>query len=509
MNAPINAPSRIPHYDVLIIGAGLSGIGAAWHLQKRLPRKSYVIWEGRGAIGGTWDLFRYPGVRSDSDMFTLGYRFKPWTKEKTLADGTSIRTYVEETARDYGIDKQIRFNHWVTEIAWSSEEQRWTVTAKTESGIARATCDFLWACSGYYRYDAGYMPTWPDMNRFKGRIVHPQQWPQDLDYRDKRVLIVGSGATAITLVPAMAKTGAKVTMLQRSPTYMASLPSVHPIAKFLSPFLPKSAVYRIVRAIAVPFQMYVYRQARKNPEKTKQFLFDEAKKQLPPDIDFAKHFTPRYNPWDERLCFLEDADLFEVVRDRRASVETDEIERFTEKGVRLKSGKEIEADIVVSATGLVLTMLGGAAVKVDGAVVDVGKSFTYKGMMLSGVPNLVAVFGYLNASWTLRADLISDYVCRLLKYMDAQGFRTATPTPSEGGMEPKPFSDFTSGYMKRALDVLPKQADGVWRHPQNFFADYFSMRRAPLADGVLRFGRAKTKPAAEMASEKRSERASA
>ena len=484
MNAPVVTTE---HYDVLIIGAGLSGIGAAWHLQKRCPAKSYVIWEGRSAIGGTWDLFRYPGVRSDSDMFTLGYRFKPWTKEKTLADGPSIRTYVEETARDYGIDRKIRFNHWVTDVSWSSEEARWTVTAKVDGRTVRATCNFLWACSGYYRYEAGYTPEWPDTDKFRGTIVHPQKWPEGLDYKGKRVLIIGSGATAITLVPAMAKTGAKVTMLQRSPTYMASLPSVHPIAKFLSPFLPKSAVYRIVRSIAVPFQMYVYRQARKNPEKTKQFLFDEAKKALPDDIDFGKHFTPRYNPWDERLCFLEDADLFEVIRDGRATIETDEIETFTETGVRLKSGKAIDADIVVTATGLVLTMLGGAAVKVDGRTVDIGKTFTYKGMMFSGVPNLASVFGYLNASWTLRADLISDYVCRLLNFMDAKGYATATPTLADATMAAKPFSDFTSGYMKRALDVLPKQADGVWRHPQNFYADYFSMRRGKLDDGVLRF----------------------
>ncbi len=484
MNAP--APV-IEHFDVLIIGAGLSGIGAAWHLQKRLPQKSYAIFEGRGAIGGTWDLFRYPGVRSDSDMFTLGYRFKPWTKEKTLADGTSIRNYVTETAKEYGIDRKIRFNHWVTDVSWSSEDARWTVTASVDGKQVRVTCAFLWACSGYYRYDAGYMPPWPGTGQFKGKLIHPQKWPEGLDYKGKRVVIIGSGATAITLVPAMAKTGAKVTMLQRSPTYMASLPSVHPIAKFLAPFLPKSAVYRIVRMIAVPFQMWVYGQARKKPEKTKQFLFEEAKKQLPPDIDFEKHFTPRYNPWDERLCFLEDADLFEVIRDGRATIETDEIETFTETGLKLKSGKTLDADIIVTATGLVLEMLGGAKVKVDGKPVEIGKTFTYKGVMFSGVPNLASVFGYLNASWTLRADLISDYVLRLLAAMDKNGAEIATPILDNPAMAPKPFSDFTSGYMQRALNTLPKQAEGVWRHPQNFYADYFNMRRGKIEDGVLRF----------------------
>ena len=440
----MNAPGPvIEHFDVLIIGAGLSGIGAAWHLQKRCPGKSYAIFEGRGAIGGTWDLFRYPGVRSDSDMFTLGYRFKPWTKEKTLADGPSIRAYVTETAKENGIDRKIRFHHWVTDISWSSADARWTVTASVQGKQVRATCAFLWACSGYYRYDAGYTPQWPGAATFKGMIVHPQKWPEGLDYRGKRVVIIGSGATAITLVPAMAKTGAQVTMLQRSPTYMASLPSVHPIARFLSPFLPKSAVYRIVRMIAVPFQMHIYRQARMNPEKTKQFLFDKAKESLPADIDFEKHFTPRYNPWDERLCFLEDADLFEVIRDGRAAIETDEIESFTETGLKLKSGKSLDADIVVTATGLVLEMLGGAKVKVDGRPVEIGKTFTYKGMMFSGVPNLASVFGYLNASWTLRADLISDYVCRLLNHMDRTGAEIATPVPDDPAMRPKPFSDFT------------------------------------------------------------------
>jgi cation diffusion facilitator CzcD-associated flavoprotein CzcO len=486
----MNAPATVTeHFDVLIIGAGLSGIGAAWHLQKHHPQKSYAIFEGRGAIGGTWDLFRYPGVRSDSDMFTLGYRFKPWTKEKTLADGTSIRNYVTETAKENDIDRKIRFNHWVTDVSWSSEDARWTVNANVEGRQVKATCAFLWACSGYYRYDAGYTPQWPGTERFKGKIIHPQKWPEGLDYKGKKVVIIGSGATAITLVPAMAKTGAQVTMLQRSPTYMASLPSVHPIAKFLSPVLPRSVVYRIVRMIAVPFQMWVYRQARKKPEKTKQFLFDEAKKALPADIDFEKHFTPRYNPWDERLCFLEDADLFEVIRDGRATIETDEIESFTEAGVRLKSGKTLDADIVVTATGLVLEMLGGAKVKVDGKPVEIGKTFTYKGMMFSGVPNLASVFGYLNASWTLRADLISDYVCRLLAHMDKTGAEIATPVPENMAMEPKPFSDFTSGYMKRALDTLPKQAEGVWRHPQNFYADYFSMRRGKIDDGILRFAK--------------------
>lgn len=477
------------HFDVLIVGAGLSGVGAAWHLQKRLPAKTYAILEGRGAIGGTWDLFRYPGVRSDSDMFTLGYRFKPWTEEKTLAGGTAIRSYVSETARENGIAGKIRFNHLVTDLSWSSNEARWTVTAQHDGKTLRFTCGFLWMCSGYYRYKEGYTPDFKGAAAFKGRIVHPQKWPEDLDYAGKRVVVIGSGATAITLVPEMAKTAGHVVMLQRSPSYLFSLPGTNAISKIFGAFLPKSVVYRLVRAISVPLQMYFYGKARGQPEKMKTFLIDHVREQLPAGYDVARHFTPRYNPWDERLCFVDDGDFFKAISAGRASVATDEIETFTERGLKLKSGAEIEADIVVSATGLVLQSLGGAKALIDGKPLVVGDTLTYKGLMYEGAPNLVAVFGYLNASWTLRADLVSDYVCRLIKYMDKSGSVSATPVNADPAVEKRPFSDFTSGYVARGLDATPKQGPAPWRHPQNFYTDFFSIRLGRLDDGVMRFAK--------------------
>jgi cation diffusion facilitator CzcD-associated flavoprotein CzcO len=482
--------AAVEHFDVLIVGAGLSGIGAAWHLQKRLPQRTFAIFEARAAIGGTWDLFRYPGVRSDSDMFTLGYRFKAWRKPKALADGASIREYVAETARESGVAEKIRFHHRVVAVDWSSDAARWTVTAQANGETVRATCSFLWMCSGYYRYSSGYEPTWPGMERFKGRLIHPQKWPQDLDYAGKRVVVIGSGATAITIVPAMAETAAQVTMVQRSPTYVMSLGRAQAFANFVARALPAPAAYRVMRAYSVPFQMWFYNKARKRPDEVKAFILEEARAKLPPGYDVATHFTPRYNPWDERLCFMDDDDLFKAIARGRAAVATGEIETFTERGVKLKSGEEFEADIVVSATGLVVELFGGAKATLDGAPLDLGKSLTYRGMMFSGAPNLVSVFGYLNASWTLRADLISDYVCRLLAYLDAHGYVSATPTPDEAAAEPEPFSDFTSGYMKRAFDVLPKQAGAPWRHPQNFYADFFAMKFGRLDDGTLKFAKA-------------------
>lgn len=482
--------AKLEHFDVLIVGAGLSGIGAAWHLQKRLPGKRFAIFEARAAIGGTWDLFRYPGVRSDSDMFTLGYRFRPWTKTKTLAGGDDIRAYVADTAREFGIDQKIRYSHRVTQLSWSSKDALWTVRASTPAGDVAVTCRFLWMCSGYYRYAAGYTPEWPGRERFQGPVIHPQSWPQGLDCAGKHVLLIGSGATAVTLAPALARAGARVTMLQRSPTYMYSLPSVHPIAKFLTPFLPKSIVYRIVRLIAVPLQMHLFSAARRNPAKARSTILDAAREALPADIDFEKHFSPRYNPWEERLCFVEDDDFFAAVREKKVSMATDEIETFTESGVLLKSGGALNVDTVVTATGLELEMLGGAEITLDGAPVDIGRTVTYKGVMYSGVPNLAAVFGYLNASWTLRADLISDFVCRLIKFLDRNGYEIATPVYDGSVEQPKPFSDFSSGYLKRAERRLPKQAGGAWRHPQNFFVDLFALRWARLDGGGLRFSRA-------------------
>lgn len=484
------------HFDVLIIGAGLSGIGAARHLQKRRPEKTYAILEGRGAIGGTWDLFRYPGIRSDSDMFTLGYGFRPWRQAKAIADGPSIRDYVNETAAEHGIDKHIRFNHWVTDVSWSSDEARWTVKASRNGEIVRYSCNFLWMCSGYYRYSSGYTPEFKGRDRFRGEIVHPQKWPEDFDYAGKRVLVIGSGATAVTLIPSMADKAGHVTMLQRSPTYMFSMPGTSPLAEFLQRVLPRSWAYWLMRWERIILQQIMYKLARARPKKTAERLIEMTRERLPEGFDVEKHFRPNYNPWDQRLCLVPDDDLFEAIKAGKASVVTDEIETFTEKGVLLKSGEEIEADIIITATGLELEMLGGANLYVDGEKVDIGKTLTYRGMMYSGVPNLVSVFGYLNASWTLRADLISEYVCRLLAYMDRRGYVEARPVNDDPDMPREPYADFTSGYIMRAIDKMPKQGRPPWRHPQDYAWDVMHMRFGRIDDGVLEF-RARPQAAAE------------
>ena len=484
MTAPEN------HFDVLIVGAGLSGIGAACHLQKLCPGKSYAILEGRAAIGGTWDLFRYPGVRSDSDMFTLGYGFRPWRQAKAIADGPSIRDYVAETAAQHGIDRHIRFNHWVTDVSWSSGEARWTVTATHDGAPIRTTGNFLWMCSGYYRYREGYTPEFNGRERFGGQIIHPQKWPEDLDYAGKRVVVIGSGATAVTLIPSMADKAAHIVMLQRSPSYMYAMPATSPLAKFLQGFLPLSWAYWLMRWQRIVFQQYLFKLARARPKKTAERLIGMARDRLPAGYDVETHFRPNYNPWDQRLCLVPDDDLFEAITADKASVVTDEIETFTEKGVLLKSGEELEADIIVTATGLALEALGGADVFVDGEKVDIGRTLTYRGMMYSGVPNLVSVFGYLNASWTLRADLISEYVCRLLKYMDGHGYAQARPVNRDPAMALEPYADFSSGYIMRALDLLPKQGRAPWRHPQDYARDVFAMRYGRLDDGVMEFRKA-------------------
>jgi cation diffusion facilitator CzcD-associated flavoprotein CzcO len=482
------------HFNVLIVGAGLSGIGAAHHLKAKCPDKSFAILEARSAIGGTWDLFRYPGIRSDSDMFTLGYRFRPWRAAKAIADGPSIRQYVVDTARAEGIDRAIRFNTRVAEIAWSSDEARWTVAAVT-SGPAgaqtvRYTCDFLWMCSGYYRYSAGYEPAFPGSQQFRGKIIHPQRWPEDLDYAGKRVVVIGSGATAVTLIPSMTDQAAHVVMLQRSPSWIFSLPGTSPLAKFLGRFLPAMLVYRIMRLQRIVMQVLIYRRARAQPKKTGEKLLAEARARLPRGFDVETHFRPRYNPWEQRLCLVPDDDLFKAISAGKASVETAEIETFTERGIRLKNGRELAADIIVTATGLHIELLGGASVRVDGRLVDIGDTLTYRGFAFSDVPNLVSVFGYLNASWTLRADLISDYTCRLLRFMEAHGYAIATPVNDDREMRREPFADFSSGYLMRAADRLPKQGRSPWRHAQNFVADFFWMRWGRLDDGVMRFSKA-------------------
>ncbi|MFN3943819.1 MAG: flavin-containing monooxygenase [Allosphingosinicella sp.] len=479
------------HFDVLIVGAGLSGIGAAWHLQERAPGRSFVILEGREAIGGTWDLFRYPGVRSDSDMYTLGYSFRPWTEAKAIADGPSILDYVRDTAREAGIDRKIRFRHHVKKAEWSSADARWTVEAeRTDTGErVRFSCGWLHMCSGYYDYAEGYDPDFPGRDRFAGRIVHPQFWPEDLDYKGKKVVVIGSGATAVTLVPEMAKDAAHVTMLQRSPTYMVSRPSEDGIANFLRRILPGKLAYDIVRWKNVGLQLFFFQLARKRPDKVRKRLLDELAKLLPEGYDIGTHFTPRYNPWDQRLCLVPDADMFEAVSSGRASIVTDQIESFTETGIRLRSGKELEADIIVTATGLKLQLLSDVVFTVDGEVRDLSKALSYKAMMFGDVPNLSYTFGYTNASWTLKADLTASYLCRLLNHLEKEGLEIAVPR-RDPDVEEIPFLDFTSGYVQRAIDILPKQgATQPWRVTQNYAKDMAALRFGKLEDGVMHFSK--------------------
>ena len=490
-------------FDVLIVGAGLSGVGAAWWLQKLCPGKSYAILEARARKGGTWDLFRYPGIRSDSDMFTLGYSFKPWTDPKAIADGPSILRYIDETARENGIDGKIRYEQRVVGASWSSADAQWTVEVDRGDG-ARVSyvCGFLYMCAGYYRYDAGYTPDFAGAADFAGRIVHPQGWPDDLDYAGKRVIVIGSGATAMTLVPEMAKTAAHVTMVQRSPTYVVARPSKDAIADRLRASLPAKMAYWLVRWKNVLFGMYFYNLCKRSPDKVKAYLLKLVREQLPEGYDVEKDFTPRYNPWDQRLCLITDGDLFAAIREGRASVATGAIDRFTAKGLKLADGREIEADIIVTATGLSLQMLGGAALTVDGAPVEPGKTINYKGMMFSDVPNLAATFGYTNASWTLKADLIGEYVCRILNTMDARGCRIAVAHNDDPAMAMEPFVDFSSGYFQRVLDQLPKQgANKPWKLHQNYAKDIMALRYGQIEDGAMRFSNPPAKAAASREAE--------
>jgi monooxygenase len=482
----------IEHFDVLIVGAGLSGIGAAYHLQKECPGKTYLILEGRKAMGGTWDLFRYPGVRSDSDMYTLGYHFRPWREAKAIADGPSILKYIRETAQEYGIDRKIRYHHRAKLASWSSAEARWTVEVATAGGATRRfTCNLLYMCSGYYNYAEGYMPGWPGMDLFAGKIVHPQKWPENLDYNNKRVVVIGSGATSVTLVPAMAETAEHVVMLQRSPSYILSLPSQDVVANFLRGKIPAPLAYILVRWKNVLISSFLFQRARRKPEQMKQWILGLAQQALGPDYDVAKHFSPRYNPWEQRLCLVPDGDLFRAIRSGKASMVTDEIETFTEKGLRLRSGQELEADIIVTATGLNVQMMGGMQVCVDATAIKLSRTLAYKGMMYSDVPNLASSFGYTNASWTLKSDLTAGYVCRLLNYMDAHGYDTCTPRKHDPSITEEPAIDFSSGYIQRALDELPKQGSTrPWRLHQNYAFDILEFRFACVDDGTMEFARA-------------------
>jgi cation diffusion facilitator CzcD-associated flavoprotein CzcO len=485
------------HVDVLIVGAGISGVGAAHHLQERCPGKTYAIFEARGDLGGTWDLFRYPGIRSDSDMHTLGYRFKPWTDAQAIADGPSILDYVRETARESGAEERIRYHHRVVSAEWSTPDSRWTVEAeRTDTGeTVRITCDFLLMCSGYFRYDRGYTPEFPGIERFAGQVVHPQLWPDDLDYAGKRVLVIGSGATAVTLVPAMAETAGHVTMLQRSPTYVISLPGEDRIANALRRVLPNRWVYAIVRWKNVLLQMASYQLSRRRPKLMKDLIRRAAEKALPPGYDIDRHFNPRYDPWDQRLCLVPDGDLFEAISAGRAEIVTDTIETFTESGVKLDSGEELEADIVITATGLELLFLGGIEVTIDGEDADLPSRMTYKGMMLSDIPNLAFNLGYSNASWTLKVDLTCEYVCRLLNHMDENGYTRCVPRAN--GTEPsdQPLVTLTSGYVMRALDRLPKQGPAdPWQLRQNYAFDLRALRRGPLVDSAMEFSTPSAEP---------------
>ena len=487
-------------FDVVIVGGGLSGIGAACHLVDRCPSKSFAILEARGQIGGTWDLFRYPGVRSDSDMHTLGYSFKPWRDRKSIAEGDSIREYVREAAREYGIEKHICFGHRLHRASWSSADALWTLEVEQAplEGDGRSAPQtttvrgrFLSMCSGYYRYDRGHVPPFEGMEQYRGRIVHPQFWPEDLDHAGKHVAVIGSGATAITLVPALAQTAAHVTMVQRSPTWIASLPAVDRIAVWLRRLLPDALAYRVTRWKNVLIQRWIYRQTRDRPARVRAHLLAEIRRHLGPDYDVEQHFTPRYDPWDQRLCLVPDADLFLAIRAGRASVATDQIARFTHSGLELASGKRIDADIIVTATGLELEVLGGVEFAVDGQRIDFADTFTYKGMMYSDVPNLVQTFGYINASWTLRADLTAEYVCRLLRAMDEKRVRSATPRlrAEDQRMSARPWIvDFTPGYMQRVMHLFPKQGDHApWLNTQDYARDKAMVRKAPIDDGVLVF----------------------
>jgi cation diffusion facilitator CzcD-associated flavoprotein CzcO len=486
----LESPAGIEHFDVLIVGAGLSGIGAACHLRRRCPQHRFALLESRDTLGGTWDLFRYPGIRSDSDMYTLGYSFRPWTEPRAIADGPSILRYLRETAAEYDLLPHIRYRHRVVSAAWSSESATWRVeVARGEQATpVILSCNFLLSCSGYYDYDQGYTPAFAGQEDFTGRLVHAQHWPEGLDYRGKRVVVIGSGATAVTLVPELAKQAASTVMLQRSPTYIASVPSEDGLARRLRGWLPAPVVYRLIRWKRVLFQMYVYNISRRRPREVKRYLVNLVRRELGPGFDVETHFTPRYNPWDQRLCAVPDSDMFAAIREKRAEVVTDHIERFTPRGIELRSGRELEADIVVLATGLNMQFMGNVALTVDGRAVVPSEQLVYRGMMLSDVPNMAQVFGYTNSSWTLKADLTSEYVCRLLRHMRRSGARkvVARLRPGETGEEP--LLDFSAGYVLRARDRFPRQgSEKPWRVHQNYLLDFLSLRFSSLTHTALEF----------------------
>lgn len=480
----------VAHVDVVIVGAGLSGIGAACYLKQRCSNKTFTLLEARSNLGGTWDLFRYPGVRSDSDMQTLGFSFRPWTSVKSIADRSDIFSYIKETAEVEDIEQHIRYHHKLSRASWCSKRAQWRLEVLRDGKPTTLTCKFLYMCSGYYDYDAGYTPEWPSLKTFAGRFVHPQAWPNDLVTADKKVVVIGSGATAVTLVPELAKTAAHVTMLQRSPSYIAALPTEDALAKWLHRRLSTRTAHYLVRWKNLLQGAYLYQLARWQPKLVKRSLIKRVKQELGPDYDVEKHFTPRYNPWDQRLCLAPDGNFFKVIKSGKASVVTDEISSFTEAGLCLASGEQLVADIIVSATGLRLKLIGGVQLTVDGTPVDIPKVFSYKGAMYSGVPNFAVALGYTNASWTLKCELISKFVCRVLAHMDARGYASCTPHLAGATLPERPAISLTSGYIKRSKHLLPKQVGTKpWVIYQNYFQDVAALEYGNLEDGVLQFER--------------------
>jgi monooxygenase len=480
------------HFDVIIVGAGLSGVGVAYHLKTRCPGKSFVLLEGRDRMGGTWDLFRYPGIRSDSDMYTLGYSFRPWREPQSIADGPSILRYIRETAEEYGIDRKVRYQHRLTRASWSSDDSRWTLQVERgERGeTVRFSCRFLYMCTGYYDYESGYTPEWPGTERFAGDLIHPQKWPEDLDYTGRRVVVIGSGATAVTLVPAMSERAEHVTMLQRSPTYIVARPSEDRLANWLRRRLPARLAYGITRWKNVLLSMVFFNLARRRPEYTRNLIARGVRAELGPDYDVETHFSPTYDPWDQRLCLVPEADLFRSIRSGRVAVVTDQIETFTPDGIQLRSGEHLPADIIVTATGLNMKLMSGVELQVDGEPVELSGTMSYRGAMFSDVPNLALAFGYTNASWTLKSDLTAEYVCRLINYMDRKGYVQCTPR-RDPAVEEEPVLDFTSGYVQRALAHLPRQGSRKpWKLRQNYALDLLDLRFSSVNDEAMEFVRA-------------------
>lgn len=478
------------HFDVIVIGAGISGIGAGYHLQTKCPGKSYAILEGRDTIGGTWDLFKYPGIRSDSDMYTLGFSFFPWKEKEAIADGPSILKYLDETSKKFNIDKKIKFNHYVKDASWCSEKSIWTLKVEDKNLMDTVTisCNFIFMCSGYYSYEKGYTPDFDGINEFNGKIMHPQKWDSSIDYSNKEVIVIGSGATAVTLVPEMAKDAKHVTMLQRSPTYVVSAPQQDPLAIFLQKYLPSKLSYFIVRWKNILRQQWYFRLCKKNPKRVKDFIINQVRKSLGHDYDVDKHFTPNYNPWDQRMCLVPNGDLFKSIRKKQTSVVTDTIDKFTATGIKLESGKTLAADLIVTATGLNLEICSNINLKVDGKDINLPDTVTYKGMMFSGVPNLVSTFGYTNASWTLGADLTSEYVCRLLNYMKKSSIKKCCPEANSKIENNDDWLNLTSGYIKRSKDIFPKQGNrSPWTNNQNFLKDIFQIRYGKINDGEIKF----------------------